>query len=861
MLRILQTAIALLIVNLGIAQEIKINTNSVTLKELFVTIENQTEIGFVYTSSDFDASQKIELKAGTYQLADLITAMSQQTQLSFKLIDNYYVVTKLVAQQPISEKIYQTIRGEVVDVETGEGLPFATIYLENHPELGASTDINGKFAITAPLGRLNIQFSYLGYKPSIIPVLINTGQEPYLLVELEPEASALQGVHIVAEKDKAQTQNNSAYGSGRGFTVDEANKYAGTLGDPARMARSFAGVFPARDDRNDIIIRGNSPIGIQWRLDDIEIPNPNHFGGIGLTGNTTTLLNMNMLGNSDFLMGSFPSEYGNALSGVFDLHTKNINPERRQYRFQTGWNGFELGAEGPFSKKKNIGTYSLTYRYSFLDVVDAFGVDFGVLPKFQDITGKFNFNLSPKTSLSVLSIWGTSFIELDDHSLDADDMPSVGEYLRTGSDLFLAGANVQHRLAKYTVLKSGISIIDNQVKTQIDTFNITSDASNRVYTDNSGETKYSFFAKLERRKGKNQLRTGLRWDSYNTDYNSYSINYLGGTDTIHQKNDVLSLARLYVEDEYLLTQKLRVRAGLHGQYLLFNGSSALEPRFALRYNAAHNHAVSLSYGNHHSMQPRNIYFVSTTQGNEDVLTNKNLDFSAAHHLTFSYDYNITSNLRLKAESYYQHLYKIPIEADHNSTFSMSNVGADFYIPQLDSLVNEGLGRNYGIELTLERFLDKGFYYMLNGSAFRSEYQAHDDKWRSTAFDMKFTANALVGYEKWFGKMIAVGADFKLTYAGGKPYTPVNETASKMANEVVYYQQLAFTQRHPNYFRSDLKIYYRINYKKAYTEFAMDLQNLTNHKNLFAQEYDVRTGQYTPFYHMTFFPMFTFRCLF
>lgn len=840
--------------------EIKFSSTTISLAQMLETMEAQSAVRFVFSEDEIRVDTIITLPKSSYELNALLKYATREFNLGFKKIEDYYVVTNLENAKGAA-RVFQNIRGKVLDAINGETLPAATVFLVEYPEYGTTTDADGNFLIKSPIGRVNVTVSFIGYESTVIPMLVNTGQEPYLTIDLQASISSLNEVSIEAERDKAKTQNVLTYGSGRGFTVLEANRYAGTLGDPARMARSFAGVLPARDDRNDIIIRGNSPTGIQWRIDDIEVPNPNHYGGIGLTGNTTTLLNMNLLGNSDFMMGAFSSEYGNALSGVFDLHTKKINPKKRQYRFQTGWNGLELGAEGPFSKKKSLGTYSLTYRYSFLDVVDALGIDFGVLPKFQDITGKFDFKLGPKTDLAILGIWGTSFIELDDHDLDSTDLPSVGEYLKTGSDLALLGVSVNHRVNDRVVLKTGVSVIDNRVKTEIDTFNIATDASTRVYTDNSGETKYSFFAKLDHQKGKNHFRTGVKWDTYQTDYNSIATRAGGTIDTIHKNNEPLNLARLYAEDEYRFTDRLRARAGLHSQYFFYNESFALEPRMALRYMVTPYHALALSYGNHHMLQPRNIYFVETETANGSEMTNKDLDFSAAHHLTLSYDYSISKNFRLKAEAYYQDLYNIPVEMDPASTFSMVNVGADFFIPQLDSLTNQGLGRNYGLEVTLERFLDKGYYFMLNGAWFKSEYQSLEGQWRSTAFDMRYTVNALGGYEKWMGQKVALGFDFKLTYAGGKPFVPVNETASLNNDEVVFDESRAFESHYGDYFRTDLKLYYRINYKHVYTEFAMDLQNLTNNKNVFQREFDTRTGDYQTFYHMTFFPMFTFRCLF
>ena len=839
-------------------QAIELPNPNPTYGDLFKAIEGQTSYNLVFSEDDIDTRNNLELSKTEYQLNDLLKDVQRQTDLEFKRIENSIVVTrKTTGANQNKNLILQPLRGVIHDLSTGQPLPVANIHIIEYPDLGSVADVDGNFLVNVPLGRINLAVSYIGYQTQLVPLLITTGQEQYIELDLEPSVESLEEVLIEADRDKARTNNELAYASGRGFNVIEANRYAGTLADPARMVRSFAGVMPVRDDRNDIIIRGNSPTGIQWRLDGIEIPNPNHYGGIGLTGNTTTLLNMNLIDNSDFLMGAFPSAYGNALAGVFDLHMAKVNPTKRQYRFQTGWNGFEFGAMGPFTKKKNVGTYSLTYRYSFLDAMQYLGVDFGVLPEFQDITGKFDFNLSQNTSLSLIGIWATSFIELDDRTLDLEDTLSPGQYLKTGSDFWLGGANLKHRVNDKLVFKTGISVIGNTVKTHIDTFNYETDNSNRVFQENSSETKYSWFAQADYRNGKNLTQIGARWDTYVIDYNSHSLNNSGTLDTLYNGNGELNLARLYAEREYRFTDRLRLRAGIHGQYFLFNDSWAVEPRSAIRYLFHDYQSISFAYGNHHQLQPRNTYFVNTN----GVLTNKNLDFSGAHHFTLAYDVSLSENLRLKAEVYYQHLYDIPIDSDTSSTFSMLNVGADFYIPQNDSLVNEGIGRNYGVELTLERFLDKGYYYMFNGTVFKSEYQTWDNTWRSTAFDMGFTVNALGGYEYWFGQKVAIGADVKLTYAGGRPYIPTNEVASNNAGEIVLDESRAYQVKYDEYFRTDLKIFYRINYKSVYTEFAVDLQNLTNHKNTFQREYNLTTGEYETFYQQGFFPMATFRMQF
>jgi hypothetical protein len=180
----------------------------------------------------------------------------------------------------------------------------------------------------------------------------------------------LDDVTVRPDIRKDQAINEMAVVSARSFTIDETERYAGSLGDPSRMAANFAGVTSVSDQRNDIVIRGNSPLGLLWRLEGLEIPNPNHFGSIGTTGGPISMLNINHLTNSDFYTGAFPAEYGNALAGAFDIRMRNGNNQKHEFMGQMGFNGFELGAEGPFSSNSQA-SYMANFRYSTLEVLHA----------------------------------------------------------------------------------------------------------------------------------------------------------------------------------------------------------------------------------------------------------------------------------------------------------------------------------------------------------------------------------------------------------------------------------------------------------------------------------------------------------
>ena len=243
----------------------------------------------------------------------------------------------LFAQEPS-----QTIRGIVIDNQSKTALIGVSVVLLNTENFnGNATDSNGNFRLEKiPVGRQSIKATYVGYRERIIQLILTSGKETVITIEMEESVVQGKEVVIIAEREKTKAINEMATVSARSFTIEETSRYAGSRNDPARMASNYAGVSGANDSRNDIIIRGNSPQGVLWRLNGLDIPNPNHFGSLGSTGGPVGILNNNVLDNSDFLTGAFPAEYGNALAGVFDLRMRSGNNEKHEHMFQLGFTFF-----------------------------------------------------------------------------------------------------------------------------------------------------------------------------------------------------------------------------------------------------------------------------------------------------------------------------------------------------------------------------------------------------------------------------------------------------------------------------------------------------------------------------------------
>ena len=763
----------------------------------------------------------------------------------------------------------QVIRGTVTDEVMELPLPGATVViLGSDPIIGTVTDENGKFKLeNLPFGRYDIKVSFIGYKDGYVTNLeLFSGKEVVVDVKLKEQVVQMDEVTVTAKIDKTRPLNDIAFISARTFTPEETERYAGTFGDPSRMAQNYAGVMSAGDGRNDIIIRGNSPMGLLWRMDGIHIPNPNHFGASGTTGGPVTMLNSNLLSNSDFLTGAFPAEYGNALSGVFDLNMRSGNNENYEFVGQIGFNGFELGAEGPFSKKHNT-SFLVNYRNSTIAVLDAIGlksISGSSVPYYQDFTFKIDIPTEKAGRWVLFGLGGISNIKVWDSEKEDDEFSYglTGTDTDFGSDMGVIGLSNLYFFSKKTKLKTGIYASGTNAVTSVDSLVGENKIKQQYYRSSNAETNFGLTSKLTHKfNAKNTLVAGLILDMYkvsfiDSTYRSETDDYFKNTDT---KGD-MGLYQLYSQWKHNFTDNFSVTAGLHFQYFGLNGSNVTEPRAALEWNPAPDKTISFGYGLLSQTQPKLIYFArAELPDGTGIETNRNLNFTRSNQFVAGYQQLFGQNWRFKSEIYYQALDKVPVSKSIPD-YSVLNEGAYFYISLEDSLINKGTGANYGMEFTMEKFFSKNYYILTTVSLFRSLYKGYNGNEHPSAFDNKFVINALAGYEIPI-KTNKLSFDIKGVYAGGNPYTPIDVEASKIKNEPVYIEDKAFSKHHPDYFRIDFKISFRLNWGKTDQEWVLEIQNLTNHQNVFQQVWDPANKELKLDYQQGFYPMFKYRILF
>ena len=761
----------------------------------------------------------------------------------------------------------QIIRGSVLDAVTGYPLIGATIVLAGtDPPVGTITDPEGFFEMKdVPVGRQSLEISYVGYLTRRIEnLLLTSAKEVVVEVKLEESTIEVEEVVIKAHNRKDEALNEMAMVSSRTFSVEETERFAGSLGDPARMVANYAGVMTQNDSRNDIIIRGNSPIGVLWRLEGVEIPNPNHFGALGTTGGPVSMINNNLLTNSDFLTGAFPAEYGNAVAGAFDLNMRSGNDEVTEFTGQIGFNGFELGAEGPFVKTKNgvNPSYLINYRYSTLAVFDKLGFDLGTgsaIPDYQDLTFLVDIPNRKTGRIKLFGLWGISDIHLVDSTDNAYNQGGTATHF--GSNLAVIGLSHTYFLNENMRFKSTVSYQQTSALTEVDSVDFVEDQYNPWYRSDQGEDRFSFSTQFRHKiSARDNYSFGLIADFYTTDYRDSVLNQdQGSFRTLTDASGNMYLFRGHAQWQHKFSDQLTSYTGLHLQYFNSVGELAVEPRLALRWQIDPKQSINVGFGMHSQLQPKVVYYLESYDETTDTYarTNEDVKYTRSIHYVLGYNYVFTPDFRIRLEGYYQDLYNVPVSYTLPE-YSMLNAGDFFGIPSVDSMVNEGTGYNYGLELTVEKFLSRNYYVLLTGSLFDSKYKGYDGIERNTAFNGNYVINLLAGYEKKLSEKAMLTFDAKTVWAGGRRALPIDIEESRLEQEEVYDWSRAYEEKYNDYLRIDLRIGLKINGRRASQEWALDLQNITRHENVFSKGYDVQNDEITTVLQQGFMPMMLYR---
>jgi hypothetical protein len=776
------------------------------------------------------------------------------------------LVLQVYAQTPT-----QRITGIVLDKVSKQPLAGANVFikLENNEStiIGTVTDLEGRFTLDkVPVGRHYLNCSYVSYESWVSPYLELTSAKQ-LNITIELTESITMGEEIVVKAQRVASEASNEFGmvSGRSFTPEETQRFAGSINDPGRMALSLPGTqISTQDNENTIVVRANSPIGLSWRLEGVEIPNPNHFAEAGSSGGGISALSIYVLGASDFFTGAFPSEYGNALAGVMDLKFRKGNRENREFRFQAGLIGLDFASEGPLSRKKKSASYLFNYRYSTLGLLSKMGINV-VNPltsnTFQDLSFNLYFPINKKSHLTFFAFGGSS-TENKKPEPDVTKWESYNEvyaydfYTKLGVTGLTYTYLINDKSYIYGVLSAGA----NDIKSNDDTVNvdfIKTRIRNESYLNGRVNTAWSY----NRKMGKaTNLKAGIQashlfYDVFREDYD----NTLSQMRLQMDGDGNTWLLQPYAVVRSQLNKVVTLQGGLNSMYFDYTREFILEPRVGVQFQLPLSF-ISVAYGMHSQILPFQTYEAVTT----DSLTgayggkpNRNLSMWRAHHLAVSWSKQLKGNMRLKVEPYYQKLFNVPVSIQEWNTYSLINQDRNFFA---DSLSNNGTGYNTGVELTLEKSFSNRLFFLLSGSVYDSKYKTNNggiDQYYNTKYNSNFNSALTFGKEWELGNNRRLEAGGRILWSGGMRYSPFDVERSIETGRSIYIYSQAYTAQNKNYFRVDARVALRKNTERFSWKLSLDIQNLTNYQNPQRPYFDRWSGTVEYGYNTSIIPVISY----
>ncbi|MBN2091416.1 TonB-dependent receptor [candidate division KSB1 bacterium] len=739
-----------------------------------------------------------------------------------------------------SQTITLSIQGRVFDTLTKAALPYANIVVLNtEPLIGTMSDNDGNFELRkVPIGRHTIKIMMMGYESRLInEILISTGKQ--MMLQVGMEQTTLNMEEIVVRVNKDVPLNTMTTVSSRQFTVEETQRYAGGLDDPARLASSFAGVATPAVSSNGISVRGNSPQGLLWRIEGVEAPNPNHFADLTVVGGgLLTALSSQMMGSSDFYTGAFPAEFGNATSGVFDINMNTGNNEEREYTFQSGVIGIDFAAQGPFRQGSDA-SYLMNYRYSTMGLIaPILPEDTGIL-KYQDLAFKTNF---PTRNAGTFSFWGISALDYQAMS-PADSIDWKSDFDRDDSQttLYMYTTGLTHKMVlnASTFMNTIISATGNGLTHKEKRLDYGLRLHPQSHVDND-EWRYTVQSNINKRfNKKHSNQTGFSYShlGYRLDVEQAEADGEALTSIVNQSGKS-GLLQLYTQSKFAVSPRLSLNIGVHSSCFLLNENFSIEPRAGLKYTFNDKHNLAIAYGVHSRIERLPVYFIND---NGDT-PNKNLDVLRSSHYVLAYHVTFKTNLRMCIEPYYQQLSNVPVAP--NSYISTINMKNDIFFNE--RLISNGSGRNVGIDVTVERFLHDGFYYLFTASVFDSKYKDAAGVTRNTRFNKNYVFNLLAGKEWVVGKNKnnILSTSIRLNYLGGIRREPIDNEASMVDKKITYGEtngERAYSQRFDDTPVFSVAISYRKNKPNYSSVWTLQILNATGAQEYSHDYYNLKSG--------------------
>jgi len=722
-----------------------------------------------------------------------------------------------VAWQPVlAQEATGTIKGVVLDQHTLQPVPGANVALLGTP-LGAIAGDQGQFTINqAPMGVQRLRVSMIGYSERVRPdVIVQARRITSLTVHLEE--TPLQMAETTVSADFFSAAEEKAV-SAVNLNYEEIRRSPGSAQDLSRLLQALPSVNMNNDQRNDLIVRGGSPAENLVLIDEIEIPNINHFPTQGASGGPIGLLNVELISEADFSAGGFSAAYGDRLSSVMSIKLREGNRDEFDGQADLGMAGAGFVLEGPLGGSN--ASWLLGARRSYLDlIVDAIGT--GAVPKYSDLQGKLSWDLGPDHKLWVLGLGGFDHIAAEPEDSDENDDRFSADY-----DQYALGAAWRWLWSArgYAI----VSLAQTYARFGVEEYEGWTPLL--LYTNDSQERTL-----VLRHQGTYHWRPGhtliwgLGFKGLFSDLGFYAAADTNRLNTYTpefrlQQEVRTTKASAFLSSEHLLLRRLRATLGLRYDYLAYNEEHDLAPRLNLSWEMDAATSINTSWGLYYQALPLSL--LAQDRGN------RRLENLRATHYVLGLNRRLTPSTRLTLEAYLKDYAELPSDPD-DPTASAIDAFAGFGSPLPGALVGGGEARSRGAELLIQKKLAQSLYGTFGYSYSISRYTDLLGEERNRDFDNRHLLSAIVGYRpsptwEFSGRW---------SFAGGRPYTPFDQELSTATGKGIVQRELLNRRRYPSYHRLDLQLDYRRHFRRCNLVTFFSLLNAYNRANIYTYYWD------------------------
>lgn len=744
--------------------------------------------------------------------------------------------TVLVAQE---EKNVGQVSGMILDHSTQEPLALANILILNSP-FGVTSSVDGKFMLDKiPVGIYTVRVSLLGYKPQIrSDVVVKRGKTTFLTIELDENLVQSEEITVT---DTYFSRHAEDVVSIHGLTTEEIRRAPGAAEDINRVIQTLPGITFANDQRNDIIVRGGSPLENLFLVDNIDIPNINHYATFGATGGAISMVDVKYIDKVNVYTGGFAPKYGDRLSAVMSISLRPGNRDHFQGTVDAGIAGFGVAGEGPIG---NRGSWILSARKSYLELIKE-AVQLKSVPHYQDAFAKMDYEFSPATKLTLLGMGG-----IDEISTSANEEEPLGfQGLTQENYQYSTGMVLRQLFGKFGFGGLTVSRSVNRYDTKL--LNLTDFTTQYDYTNTSRETEMTVkFDGIANASTAQQVGFGT------------GIRFIDFDHTIFAKPDTLRSIDTTVVYVFRLDYQMGDKARKFFSYV--NYSLSL-PRWTFNVGIRYDYFSDIVHA--HMISPRfnavwrwddvtsvnlaagifrqspSLSWVSSREVNRSIFPMR------CWHFVLGIERLLDIDTRVSIEGYVKYYDRYPVSVQ-NPTMVMIDAAAGFSENVTDSLRNGGMARSIGLDFFVQKKLSSHLYGLVSYALSETRAKSLVGGWRPGAFDNRHVVTISGGYvfdEYW-------QASVKLRYATGRAFTPMNVQLSVQFNQPVLDFSRLYAERHPDYFRWDVRIDRRDNFRVFSIVSYVELQNVTNRKNVFTQVWDQRKRATRTLYQFSFLPI-------